>query len=402
MLLVKEFLTEPRRTVLRKTLFQLHLWTGLAVGLIATLVGISGAALVFREEIERTIDPATHIVAPGEGFVTFDRIVAAARAANPEARLESVELDRKPGRAVAVRLVTGEGKTEKRLTVAVNPHTGAVVGRRPDRDKGFINWLADLHFNLLAGETGLKINGVAAGLLAILCLTGAVIWFPGRGKFRRALTIGWGKGRWRVNWGLHNVAGLSVCVVLGVVAVTGIYFAFYESVEKAVYTVSFTQKPVEPKSVSPPPAASAPLSIDAMWNSARAGIPDGTPTSIYLPSNADEAAAIYTRTPGDWSSYGSSVVWLDARDGHTLRVDDLRKQPLATRFLYAQSPIHFGTFGGLATRILWIPLGIAPGLLFFTGFLMWWRRVVARRWRGLKPTRTLAPEFSRSSTSEFS
>jgi uncharacterized iron-regulated membrane protein len=387
MLLVKGFLTEPRRTVLRKVLFQLHLWTGLAVGLIAAVVGMSGAALVFREEIERTIDPATHIVTPGEGFVAFDRIVTAARAAHPEARLQSVELDRKPGHAVAVRLLTGGGKVERRLTVAVNPHTGSVVGRRPERDQGFINWLADLHFNLLAGETGLKINGVAAGWLAVLCLTGAVIWFPGRGKFGRSLTIGWGKGRWRVNWGLHNVAGLLVCVVLGAVAVTGIYFAFYESFEEAVYTVSLTPKPVEPKSVSPPDV-SVPVSIDALWNSAREGIPDGTPTSIYFPTNSDDAAAIYVRTPGDWSSYGSSVVWLDARDGKTLRVDDLRKQPLATRFLYAQSPIHFGTFGGLATRILWIPLGLSPGLLFLTGFLMWWRRVVARRWKGLKPAQS--------------
>ncbi len=375
--LVKGFLTEPRRTFLRKALFQIHLWSGLTVGLVATVVGLSGAALVFREEIERQLDPSAHVVAVEEGFATFDQIAAAARVAHPDSRLQSVELDRRPGHAVGVRLTrTGEDGREKRFTVAVNPHTGTVIGVR--KENRVIVWLADLHFYLLAGDTGLKVNGACAGALALLCLTGAIIWFPGRGKLKRSLTLG--KGRWRVNWGLHNLVGVAACVVLGAVAVTGVYFAFYEAFEKVVYAVAFTPRPVEPKSVSPVGVTSF-VSFEGAVAAARAGIPDGVPTHVYLSPNPEDALSIYVRTPGDWSSYGSSVVWLDARDGRTLRVDDLRQQPLATRFLYGQGPVHFGTFGGLATRILWIPLGLTPGVLFFTGFLMWWRRLVVRRWR---------------------
>ena len=40
---------------------------------------------------------------------------------------------------------------------------------------------------------------------------------------------------------------------------------------------------------------------------------------------------------------------------------------------------HFGRFGGLEVRITWAILGLAPAVLFITGFILWWRRVVRPR-----------------------
>ncbi|WP_298908692.1 PepSY domain-containing protein [uncultured Nostoc sp.] len=34
-------------------------------------------------------------------------------------------------------------------------------------------------------------------------------------------------------------------------------------------------------------------------------------------------------------------------------------------------PLHYGTFGGLPTRILYVFVGLAPLILFITGFGMW-------------------------------
>jgi uncharacterized iron-regulated membrane protein len=44
-------------------------------------------------------------------------------------------------------------------------------------------------------------------------------------------------------------------------------------------------------------------------------------------------------------------------------------------------PLHFGTFAGHWSRIAWILVGLMPGVLFLTGFLMWWRRVPGRMLR---------------------
>ncbi|MDF5730419.1 MAG: PepSY-associated TM helix domain-containing protein [Rhizonema sp. PD38] len=40
--------------------------------------------------------------------------------------------------------------------------------------------------------------------------------------------------------------------------------------------------------------------------------------------------------------------------------------------------LHFSTFGGLSTRILYVFVGLAPLILFVTGFVMWWYRYRAK------------------------
>ncbi|MEH2367214.1 PepSY-associated TM helix domain-containing protein [Nostoc sp.] len=43
--------------------------------------------------------------------------------------------------------------------------------------------------------------------------------------------------------------------------------------------------------------------------------------------------------------------------------------------------MHYGTFGGLPTRILYVFVGLAPLILFITGFVMW-----KQRYRTKSPT----------------
>ncbi|NJM71508.1 MAG: TonB-dependent siderophore receptor [Scytonema sp. RU_4_4] len=44
------------------------------------------------------------------------------------------------------------------------------------------------------------------------------------------------------------------------------------------------------------------------------------------------------------------------------------------RVLNSFVPLHYGTFGGLPTRILYVFVGLAPLILFVTGFVMYWYR----------------------------
>jgi uncharacterized iron-regulated membrane protein len=48
-------------------------------------------------------------------------------------------------------------------------------------------------------------------------------------------------------------------------------------------------------------------------------------------------------------------------------------------FLLLLIKLHFGRFGGLHIRFLWVLLGLLPAVLFATGFVLWWTRVVRRR-----------------------
>jgi len=46
----QRWLKQPQRTFLRRALFQIHLWTGLIIGLYVVAVCVSGSAIVFRGE----------------------------------------------------------------------------------------------------------------------------------------------------------------------------------------------------------------------------------------------------------------------------------------------------------------------------------------------------------------
>ncbi len=61
-----------------------------------------------------------------------------------------------------------------------------------------------------------------------------------------------------------------------------------------------------------------------------------------------------------------------------LRIQDGLNPTRAEVVLNSFSPLHYGTFGGLPTRILYVFVGLAPLILFITGFVMWRYRYRAK------------------------
>jgi uncharacterized iron-regulated membrane protein len=93
-----------------------------------------------------------------------------------------------------------------------------IVYRNELSGKVSVEWLVNLHENWLAGSTGRWVNGIGAICLTLLCLTGAVIWWPGTKHWRRSLIVGWSAHFPRINWDLHSALGFWF---LGFVAVWG-------------------------------------------------------------------------------------------------------------------------------------------------------------------------------------
>lgn len=93
-------------------------------------------------------------------------------------------------------------------------------------EPAFVTWLADFHGELLAGGAGRKWNGVGGLAVVLLCLTGAVIWWPGKNSWWRRISVhSSARGR-RLLWELHNMLGFWSFLLVFMWAITGIYFAF--------------------------------------------------------------------------------------------------------------------------------------------------------------------------------
>ena len=284
------WLHRPQRVWLRRALFQIHMWVAITIGLYVVMISVSGSAVVFRRELNVWLVPRTVPSAVGVRLIGDD-LRAAAQRAYPDHEITDVREQRRPERPVLVSLERA-GRVSERL---FDPYSGLDMGHSFPRTLRLVEWLVDLHDNLLAGRTGRLVNGVGAILVTVLLVTGAVIWWPGRTRWRQSLIVRGPMKTRRFVWHLHSVIGFWSFALLLVWALTAIYFAFPEPFEATIDRFD----------------------------------PD----------------------PNDFERPGEAL-------------------------LLGLIQLHFGRFGGLGVRSVWVLLGLLPAALFVTGFIMWWTRVI--------------------------
>jgi uncharacterized iron-regulated membrane protein len=163
----QRWVRQPQRTWLRRIVLQVHLWSGVSVGLYIFFISITGSVLVYRNELYVAAMPPP--------------------------------------------------------TVAE-----AQVGRSSTTGFWLVTKLIELHDSLLAGPTGRKVNGVGALAVLLMASTGMVIWWPGRKRWRRSLTLRRSVGWKRFTWDLHSAIGFWCCGFVLVSALSGLYLCFPE------------------------------------------------------------------------------------------------------------------------------------------------------------------------------
>ncbi|MBI2682733.1 MAG: PepSY domain-containing protein [Acidobacteriales bacterium] len=369
-------MTAPSRPAPQRTLlFRLHLIVGLTVGLLAALLGVSGSLLVFRPELEASLLPTATSAAGKRASLD---IAAANVSTAVQGRIASLRLPDSASGLLQFQ-VTGDDHEARR--VFVDPYTGAVVAVQPV-ETGFFAFVHDFHHDLFAGRNGRVATGVIGALLTALCLTGSLLWWPGRGHvFAKATMVRHATVRRRTAWTIHNTVGFASALLLGVIAFTSTYFTWRESYTKTALALLSQKAQARPPLVDPVVPGSL-ASIDRIVTQAALADSGAAVTVVRFPSKPGEAISVRLRKDGDLRRIGSDVAFLDPASGEVLRVDLAAARPSAVRFLESFTPIHSGEAGGLGLRLLWVVVGVAPSILFFSGFRLWWKRTIA----GNEPT----------------
>jgi uncharacterized iron-regulated membrane protein len=286
--------SQPRTRVrTRRLLLRVHLWIALGLGAYLIVISLSGSAVVFRRELNQWLVPRTVASTEGERL-TGDALVSAVEATYPDDVVVEVREPQRPERPVFVALDRGGVRTDRLF----DPYAVADLGETFPPALRAVEWLVDLHDNLLAGQTGRLINGIGGMLFTTLILSGVWLWWPGLRNLARSLRIGKPQATRRFLFQLHSVLGILSFALLFVWGITAIYFAFPEPFERT---------------------------IDYFDDDLNDLVRPGEPVLLQL------------------------IRW------------------------------HFGRFGGLGVRFLWVVLGLLPVVLFATGFVLWWTRADRRR-----------------------
>lgn len=223
----QRWLHRPQKIWLRRALFQVHLWSGIVIGLYILMISVTGSVLVYRNELYRAATPPPFISTTTGARLTDDQLKKAVLAQYPNYKIANMRRPLNPDEAVDVRIRRGD-ETHNRL---FDVRTGRDLGDSVSTGIRLVSKLLDLHDNLLGGTTGRKVNGIGAIAVLVLAFSGIVIWWPGRKTWRRSLMLHRGVGWKRQMWHLHSMAGFWTLAFVLIFALSGIYLAFPDRVQ---------------------------------------------------------------------------------------------------------------------------------------------------------------------------
>jgi uncharacterized iron-regulated membrane protein len=354
-------------------LLRLHRWVGLAVGLLVILQGASGTAIAFRHELNRAVHRDALVVAPPAHPAPFAVIAAAAKAAYPDRKLTRIDLPVTPDDAYLARLETPAGAI---AYAAVDPGTGRVLRQGP-LAAWPVEWLYQLHMNLLSGETGERVVGFTGLGVLFMALTGPFVWWPGLGRMRRSLAVDLRSGLQRGARDLHRLGGLLVVPVLLVSATTGVLMAWQPWLAPAVNLVAPVLASPAPKPL--PGRCAQPHTLDDAVAAAVQRHPGQSIKSVRFPGKGGKVVAVYFRALNTPDARATDHVWVDACSAQVLREKGALTEPAGSRFFNSVLWIHTGQWLGIAGRVLVLLAAATAAGLGITGFVQWTTRTARAR-----------------------
>src|SRR5262245_37914871 len=207
----------------------LHRWVGLNLGIWFALVGLTGSALVFEEEVDAFLNPALLVEPANAPHLLPHRILDRADEEFPLARVERIRTPRHQHEVyrLLVRVAPHLRTESERVEAMFSPASGALLGTREAETLGLsrpylVKTIYEFHRNVLLGGFGSNIVGLAGFLLMTSALTGLVIAWPRqRSGWKRVVGVKVRAGGTRILYDIHRSWGAVLCVLLLLATITG-------------------------------------------------------------------------------------------------------------------------------------------------------------------------------------
>lgn len=363
----------------RKLWLKLHLWLGLGLGFFLGLIGLTGSVLVFWHEIDHALNPALYQASTNAGTQqSMDAIMAAAESAAPlgwAASWTDAPIDSASTYLVSFgyQQPTADDDQAISLTIAVDPYTAKVVGKRvfyhawnPLRSC-LVGFFFKLHYALFLGQTGTALVGVLAVLFIVSTLSGLILWWPLTGNWRRVLTIKSSASTERFNHDLHQSAGFYSLIVMLWLLISGVYLNLPEQFKWLVEVFSPVTEDIKLETM---PASSNSDALQLAIQQVKATHPESslhyimTDNQLFTPCfNQVAALKSYVLDETCWT--------FNRQSGELLQIKDSAHGSIGDAIMAWQWPLHSGQAFGWTGRILVFISGLICPLLFVTGVIRW-------------------------------
>lgn len=352
----------------------LHLWLGLASGIIVVILSITGCVLVFEHDIKNLLyDHYAVEPQPAEQQLAPSYLYKNIKATHPELEIASFwyyGLDK----SVKVSIDHSDS------LIYVNPYTAEILAIVDHED--FFHEMDEGHRRLwLPPKIGRQVVGWATAIFLFITLSGIIMWWPKKWNKRhtkQALTINWKGKLKRINYDLHNVLGFYSLTLALLMAITGLIMAF-PVVRKQVIALAGGYPPrikVEKTATVDSTAITAPTDAlfvaDSIWRFVRKEVAYKNKEAVIVHIPEEEDEFVYACTDmhmGSWRDLRFDRNTITLLPSSQKAMKDVNTAEWISRSNYA---LHTGFIGGMTTKILYFTASLICASLPITGFYIWW------------------------------
>lgn len=337
-----------------------HSWAGLKISIFMTFVLFTGTLAVFAHELDWMVTPPMRVAPQPQPYASWGEIAEAAQAFAPEGRLQTIYAPIDPWFASEVWLDTGDRFVKR---VYVNPYTAEVTGTA-----GWANihrFLRNTHRHLMLPiPWGVPIVSSLSFILLASLVTGLVTYKKfWRGFFRMPR---FGRDARTVTGDIHRLVALWSLWFVAIMIVTGIFYLAEESFG--------AQAPPHPQPTQKlaAPSVLTGARLDRLIQIGQGAYPSLDIKEIRFPAEeGGRGLALVGQADALLVRDRSNAVWINPDTAEVLlraRGEDLS---LHQRISEAADPLHFGTWGGLATKVVWFLFGAMLTALSVTGVMIY-------------------------------
>ena len=349
----------------------LHLWLGIATGLVFVIACFTGATLAFENEIEELIHQSfyknTGIAQRGNRYSLDEIFTVADRIAVPYG-IKEISINTLDDHHNYI-FTTTEVKS-KQLLIAINPYTKEIAGVRRE-DTRFFVIMEDLHRKLLMDKPGKLITGACCLAYLFVLITGLILWWPKNAKIlKQRIKVKWDAKFKRLNWDLHSVSGFYAFPFLLIMTFTGLTWS-YDWFENGIYIVLDGKLPQETKYNLPKSQNEISIqgALSKINNEADRLLPYQGITELALPGKKP-VYSVEKRIPG-WVNGKKDKLVFDATTGSVIATFLWKDQSTGTQTRNLMKPIHTGSVFGLTGKTIAFITCVIGFSLPITGIIIW-------------------------------
>lgn len=362
--------------------YAVHKWTSLVSTIFLLMLCITGLPLIFSHEISHAMGTSVEppvLAAGSTAKADIDAIVADAQQRRPRDVLQFLVAEPDEPELIYVRMADRIDSPGLTAFYTYDARTGEFLSEYP-LGKGFMDVMLRLHVDMYAGLPGTLFLGFMGLLLAASIVSGAVVYGPYMKKLRFG-TVRRDRVR-RLKWlDQHNLLGIVTLVWFLVVGVTGVInalnvpiFAQWQATELAALAEPFKDQP----------PVTGPISTAAALAAAQRAQPDMSLTFMAYPGNDFSTPQHFMAFMAGSTPVSSKLLKIVMIDARTSEVVTTGEMPWYVSGLMLSQPLHFGDYGGLGLKIVWLVLDLLTIVVLATGLVLWWKRRAITAEQGLQ------------------